>query len=236
MNITQINNLKYPKYNGSFCENKENQQKKENFHNNYLEISKIPSEALKANFTPLFGKLRKVGDVELIDRKSGNTVKASLKKEQTGDYVLYKIFKGKDEAGYIDINKKSLFPEGDYVLTEPDNVIPEIKHLRSLKGNEYAGIGTALVKAAVDESIKDGKGGCLWARTEKGYAYNLSGYRQNENPIPFYYKMGFKSISPKTDKYIQECIKTSEYDKLPNSSILLLSSQTVKNNKKIYGR
>ncbi len=236
INITQTNNLTFRKYNTGLCEKKENKEPYVNFDSKKAcqKENKIPLTSLKANFLPSFGKYKKVGDVQLFDREHGNFVKADLKKEKIGNYVSYKIYKGKEEEGYIDIDKKSLFPEGDFVLTEPDNVIPEVLHLRSLNGNKYAGIGTALVNAAVKESISEGKEGCIWTQTEKGYAHGLSDYRKNQNPIPFYYKLGFKSISPKTDELIKKCIETSNCEKLPDSAILLLTPEAIKKSNKYF--
>ncbi len=231
MLISKINSILSGNYSNNIDvnNNRVQSQEKSNPVNNCLKMSEIPSEKLKANFLPSFGRYKKVGDVELVDRKTGNNVKAALKREKIGDYVMYKIFKGKEEEGFLDLTNV-LFPEGDYVIAEPDNNIPKILHLCSLKGDKYSGIGTALVSAAVDESIKMGKGGCLWAVTEKGYAKGLTDYRKNENPIPFYYKLGFKTVSPKLDEDIKRCIETKKYNQLPYSSVILLTSQAAREN------
>ena len=196
----------------------------------------IPLDAIKSRYCPSFGKFRKVDDVTLLDKNSGFNVKASLCREKIGDYVSYKIFVNRKEAGYMDMNCRSLFPEGDYVLTQPDNVIPKITHLRSILGERYSGIGTALVNAAVKESRKRGNDGCLFLTSEKGYARDLSDYRKNENPIPFYYKLGFEAVDPKLDKFIKQCIAESKYDMLPDSALLLLTPEAIAQKNKYFSK
>ena len=93
-----------------------------------------------------------------------------------------------------------------------------------------------LINAAINESKKRGKNGSLWLKTEKGYAHSLSDYRKNENPIPFYYKLGFRSMDKEMDSFIKRCIKTSNYFSLPPSEILLLSSAKVEDFNKYYSK
>ncbi len=195
-----------------------------------------PVDAIKSKYCLSFGKFKKIGNVVLQDRQTGDNVLASLKREKYGkDYVSYKVFVKNEEAGYMDMNLSSVFPEdNNYVVTEPDNVIPEIQHLRSLSGEKYSGIGTALVNAAVQESVKRGKGGCLWLTTESGYAWSLSRYRANENPIPFYYKLGFKAVDAKTDKFINQCLEKTKYNMLPDSVLLLLTPEAIKKKHKYF--
>ena len=194
-----------------------------------LPVSNISAENYIANYLPSFGKYKKISDVLLRERETGKLVAGELKRDKYGsDLFSYKIFiKGK-EAGYMDLNCESLFPEDKYVVPEADNVFPEIQHLRSLEGDKYSGIGTALVNAAIDESIKRGKNGSVWLTSEQGYASSFSDYRKNENPIPFYYKLGFRTLNPNRDKYIQNCLRFSQYSMLPSSEVLILTSEAVK--------
>ena len=201
-----------------------------------LSAAKIPSSAIKSKYLPSFGSYRKVDNVTLLDRDSGFNVKASLAREKIGDFVSYKVFVNRQEAGFMHMNCASLFPEGDYVLTQPNNVIPEITHLRSLLGKKYGGIGTALVNAAVKESRKRGHDGCLFLTTEKGYARIFSNYRSNENPIPFYYKLGFEAVNPKVHNLIKECLASSEYNKLPDSALLLLTPEAIAHKNKYFSK
>ncbi len=194
-----------------------------------IPVGTLNSENIKANFLPSFSGYRKIDDIVLKDKESGKLVSAELKRDKYGDDLFsYKIFVKGKEVGYMDLNCESLFPEDEFVVPEADNIFPEIQHLRSLSGDKYSGIGTALVKAAIDESIKRGKNGSVWLTSEQGYASSFSNYRKNENPIPFYYKLGFKAINPKSDKYIQECLEKSRYNMLPESELLILTSDVVK--------
>ncbi len=235
--ISLINNN--PFQNNKLYSNKNSEKKYvfgETLKSEILRGKNIPLDAIKSKYCPSFGKFRKVDDVTLLDKNSGFNVKASLCREKIGDYVSYKIFVDRKEAGYMDMNCRSLFPEGDYVLTQPDNVIPQITHLRSILGERYSGIGTALVNAAVKESRKRGNDGCLFLTSEKGYARNFSTYRSNENPIPFYYKLGFEAVDPKLDKFIKDCISESKYDMLPDSALLLLTPEAIAQKNKYFSK
>lgn len=197
-------------------------------------VNKIPASVYKANFLPSFGKYKRIANISLLNKKSNSYVNASLLKEEIGDYSYFKIMVGNREAGYLDMDCDAIFPENGYLCPELDNNIPQIKHIRSLLGDEYYGIGTALINAAVDESVKKGKDGAVWCVTSKGYARTFSPYRSNENPIPFYYKLGFRSLDNNIDKLIKESISDGNYDNLPDSTVLILSSQDVYDFKKYY--
>ena len=106
--------------------------------------------------------------------------------------------------------------------------------MRTLKGEQYAGIGSALLSVAVDESKKYGRKGALWLVSEEGYARTYSAYRRNESPIPFYYKLGFKALDKKVDQIIKEGINSSNYNKLPRSVVLLLPSSKADYLQKYY--
>lgn len=192
--------------------------------NNVFSSLNIPASVYKANFAPSFGKYKRVKDVPVYDRDTQMPVRASLLKDYTGDYVSYKLMSGKTELGYMHMNCDSIFKEDKYLCPEPDNNIPEITHIRSLEGNKYYGIGTNLINAAVEESQRRGKGGSVWCETEQGYAHGLSSYRKYENPIPFYYKMGFKSLDEKINALIEKGIQTNNLGLLPESTTLILTS------------
>ncbi|MBE7704293.1 MAG: GNAT family N-acetyltransferase [Cyanobacteria bacterium SIG29] len=196
--------------------------------------NKIPSSAYKANFLPSFGKYKRIANIPLLNKKTNNYVNASLLKEEVGDYSCFKIMVGSREAGYLNMNCDAIFPENGYLCPELDNNIPEIKQIRSLLGDEYYGIGTALINAAVDESEKKGKDGAVWCVASKGYARTFSPYRANENPIPFYYKLGFRSLDNDIDKLIKKSISSGNHYDLPDSTVLILSSQDTYDFKKYY--
>lgn len=194
----------------------------------------IPSSVYKANFMPAFGKYRKIKEVQLTDKRTEEPVTASLVKDSIGDYSMYKIMLNRKEAGFMDVNNDSILPEIGCLSTEPDNNIPEVRHLRSVLGDKYYGIGTELIKAAVEESEKKGKNGALWLTAEKGYASTYSKYRSNENPIPFYYKLGFRALDENLDNEIKKILQTGNYRALPPSAVLILSSQDAYDFKKYY--
>lgn len=194
----------------------------------------IPSSAYKANFMPSFGKFKKLKDVPMYNKETGMYENKTIMREVIGDYVMLKMMSGREEIGYLHMNCDSVFKEDKFLLPEPDNNIPEITHLRSLRGDKYYGIGTALIDTAVDESIRRGKGGALWCTTEQGYAHSLSAHRKNENPIPFYYKMGFKSPDFMIDALIKKSLDSGNLGLLPESTVLLLSSIDAEKFKKHY--
>ena len=238
MRILPINNMtsaqSIQNYNADY--NKEKNYKFRKNVDEKIPIGQIPLTAIKSKYCQSFGRFRKVDDVTLLNRDTGFNVKASLCKEKIGPYVSYKIFVDGKEAGYMDMDCYSLFPEGDYVLTLPNNVIPKITHLRSLLGKKYEGIGTALVNAAVKESRKRGNEGCLFLTAEKGYARTFSDYRSDENPIPFYYKLGFEAVNPQIDKLIKQCLSEAKYDLLPDSALLLLTPEAIAEKNKYFSK
>ena len=182
-------------------------------------------EHVKANFIPSFNGYKKIGTVQLKERDTDDNVTAVVKKERIGDFISLKLFVKNKEAGYLDMECDSVLPNSDYALDKPSNIIPQIHHIRSIQGDKYKGIGTALIKTAIQESWNNGGFGNLWLVTETGYAKGYSKYRSNENPIPFYYKTGFESPDDTTDKLIKNCLEKQEYSKLPDSVLLMLTNE-----------
>lgn len=74
-----------------------------------------------------------------------------------------------------------------------------INSLSSTK--KYKGIGTELVKEIVRESYKRNMGGrvCLTASSTKAELHS---------PVPFYYKLGFKSVKKDIDEKIEKSMKS----------------------------
>lgn len=202
----------------ALCVNQQNKSNKP-----YIQAD-IPASVYKSNFLPSFGKFKKVKNVTILNRDTGKTVQASLQKETIGDFLRYRLLVNREEVGYMNMNCDIVFPETDFLLNEPDNNIPQVTHLRSIAGDKYAGIGTALLDVAVDESKKRGKMGALWLYADKGYAHSVASYRKNESPLPFYYKLGFESLDKNLNAQIQEGLITSNYGILPSSTILVLPS------------
>ena len=194
----------------------------------------LPASVYQANFAPSFGKYRRVKDVFLMNKDTEMNVRASLMKDTVGDSVFYKVMVGREEAGYLDLDCDSVFPEDDFLCDEPDNNIPQVRHIRSLLVDRFSGIGTELINAAVNESIIRGKGGSLWLKAEKGFARTLSNYRKDENPIPFYYKLGFKSLDPELDEQIRKNIAANNINALPEQALLILPSEDLNKFKSYY--
>ncbi len=188
-------------------------------------FSNYSAANVKAKFLPSFYGYRKAGKTYIKDKKTQTPVLADIKRNKIGDFISFKLMVGREEAGYLDMVCDSIFPEEKYVLTQPYNNIPEICHLRSIMGDKYSGIGTELIKTAIQESCNQGGFGNLWLKAEKGYARTLSEYRSDENPIPFYYKVGFCSPDPDMDKFIKKCIDETNYYSLPDSTLLLLTPE-----------
>lgn len=234
MKITKVNNLDSPnrgsgKYKQSFAETTSSV-------NNNTSGAGVPAYAYKSNFMPSFGKFRKIQNISLLDKDTQKPVNASLLRDSIGDYVQFKVIVDRKEAGYLDMCVASIFPEKDFLCPESDNNIPEVSHLRSLLGDKYYGIGTELINAAIDESSKNGKNGALWLNAEQGYAHSLSRYRRYENPIPFYYKMGFRSLDEDVDSLIKKSMDQCNLALLPETAVLILSSQGAYDFKKYYSQ
>lgn len=201
-------------------------KKTQTFKNN-INRCEVPISAAcyKANYMPSFGKFEKKGETTVIDKTTGEPKKAVIKEERIGCSVSYKLEVDKKEAGYLDMI--------DYTRPEdlPEQIknmgykTCEVRHLRSLAGEKYAGIGSALIKTAIAESYNAGCSGNIWLDAEKGYAHSLSSYRSNENPIPFYYKVGFESVDSDENKFIKDCLKKADLKSLPDSASLMLTGE-----------
>ncbi|MDD3236952.1 MAG: hypothetical protein PHV37_02500 [Candidatus Gastranaerophilales bacterium] len=183
------------------------------------------SSFIKANYMPIaFGSLKKLGETQVIEKSTGKKQKALLKYDEIGDYTQIKMtVKGK-EAGFLDIYiPADTMDIEDYI--DEKALTSEIRHLRSLMGDKYLGIGSALVKAAFSISNKKGCANPLWLEAEKGYAKTLAPYRSDENPIPFYYKLGFEAFDDREDDYIKSCFANGALNMLPESCQLMLSDE-----------
>lgn len=222
MNISPVKTCLYQNINSNVSTPK----REENKRNEYSHINKnqISSEAIKAKYLPSFGlKHKKIRDITLIDRETGEPVKASLRKNEIGGYKSLKIFVNGKEAGYLDMCLDSYFPPDEIYSCK----LPEVQYFRSIMGDKYKGIGTNLINAAIEESYKAGNRGELYVFAVRGFAKKLSPYRSDENPIPFYYKMGFKAFNKDEDNLIKYCLENSDYEKLPYSAMLILTQDQI---------
>ncbi len=221
-NVLTKKNQVIPSVKPAFSELKSSEKS----HNDITSVNNLPSSCVKANFLPSFGRSQKIRKVKLLDLAKKEMVKGTIYSEKMDDLTRFNIEVRGQELGYMYVKfDEAIFPEEDMVLPEPYNDIPEIVYLRTLLGDKYKGVGSALIATAIDYSEKQGKKGCLWLKTKKGYAKSLSPYRSDENPIPFYYKVGFKSLDERTDSYIKSCLKSSNYKKLPEKTVLFLPAK-----------
>ena len=87
--------------------------------NSVIKQKDIPTYAIKANYLPNFGKYKKVADITLIDKDTERPVRASLRKERTGDFISFEITTGrKDQAGFLHMD---LEPEDIYEIPQNKN-------------------------------------------------------------------------------------------------------------------
>lgn len=130
-----------------------------------------------------------------------------------GDLVKTKITKPTKNDWYI-VKDKILLGELHFITCSSeimgDNLPAYYKKQKYLfiksplnSTRKYKGIGSELIKAAVRESQRQGLDGriCLTASTinpELG------------SPVPFYYKMGFKSVNREIQEIIEDCMRNNK--------------------------
>ena len=185
------------------------------------------AQCFSSHFYVSFGKFHKIGETIVTDKASGKKQKALIFSDKYGDFERVKLsIKGK-EAGYIDLDfsqEEGRIPDDVLFKT---NKATEVVHLCSTMGDEYTGIGTALMKIAFLESVKNGCGGALWLNAEKGYARGITGHRTLESPVPFYYKFGMRATNSVTDRIINDCIRSSDFENLPDKINLYLTEKSI---------
>lgn len=132
--------------------------------------------------------------------KEGNTIKAELIKPTKKDWYIVCQKHTLGEIHFVACTSRIVgdnLPE--YYKDKP------YMYLKSpLKSNRtYKNIGTELIKAAVRESQRLGFEGrvCLNASTINP---------EIGSPVPFYYKMGFKSVSKQKQAIIEDCMKNKK--------------------------
>lgn len=224
MHISKINLINLPSININNSDSKSYLNKTENI--TAPDSAVYTGENIKANFMPSFSAARKVGKAKITEKETGKAIFADVKKDTIGSYVTFTLNVGRKKLGFLTMNRDSLYPVAQHVLTLPTDNIPKVTNLRTIEGSKYSGIGTALIKTAVQESYNNNSYGNLWLNAEKGYERTLSSYRSNENPIPFYYKMGFTSPDKETDRHIRRCLEEGRLQNLPDITMLLLTSES----------
>lgn len=186
------------------------------------EYSNYSSESVKALFLPSFGSLRKIKDVALIDKNNGKLVGAKVYRDTRSITEYYSLKKNGEELGYMKLKNPKVSNFTNYAFSYPDD-LPEVKEIRTIEGEEYEGIGTQLIKCAIERSCELGFDGELVLTAEKGYALNLSPYHSDDNPIPFYYKLGFQAIDEDEDIKCRDLLDKEDYTSLPFLEDMILT-------------
>ena len=222
INSLPVNNLTQNVYSVS----KYNQPKTLN-NISQSQVVKVPVDSLKANFLPSFGQ-KKDEKVVIYDRKTGEEVLATVKKQSVCDeYYMFKLCVGRKVVGKMNMMMNADCPLYNddwppYANPVEKKTFPQILDIRTYEGDKYSNIGTALVDLAIEQSVKAKHKGALWLESCKGYDSESSAYRSGENPIPFYYKLGFRAAD-EDDKKIRAALKKGDYENLPSDIILHLS-------------
>ena len=184
------------------------------------------------NTSVSFTKFKKVGTAALIDKQTGEEVTAIVKKDDFyNQSIFYELYIGRKRIGFMDMETFS--PPPKMYNDDPYQTYSEIRHIRSLDGDKYKGIGTTLINLAINESEKNGNKGAIWLLSEKGYQWAASKYRRQENPIPFYYKLGFRAPSD-IDKENENLIKKRQFDDIKDKQILILKPEKIEQNSKYH--
>lgn len=195
--------------------------------NSQPEVVKMPIDSLKANFLPSFGQ-KKNEEVIIYDRKTGEEVVATVKKQSICDeYYMFKLCVGRKVVGKMNMMMNADCPLYNddwppYANPVEKKTFPQIMDIRTFEGDKYSNIGTALIDLAIEQSVKAKHKGALWLESCKGYDSESSKYRSGENPIPFYYKLGFRATG-EDDKKIRAALEKGDYENLPDDIILHMS-------------
>ena len=178
---------------------------------------------------PDFGieKCRKIKTVYLIDKTNGDIIYADLLKHK--NYPKYEVRVKGELAGYMHISDNGYLPECD---NAPENLkdvgIHKITGLRTIMGNKYSGIGSALINEAIEHSKKIKRKGAIWLMASDGYDNYASRYMANVNPVPFYKKCGFTCIQKKTEEKVNLALKKNLPFLFPETVNMLLTPENAK--------
>lgn len=134
------------------------------------------------------------GETAIKERETKKPVKTFITKENKGNVSEFMMFKDNKKLGYLRVDNASPIQTGipSYIEKAPNKVL-EVLILTSYKGDEYSGIGTELIKTAIEESKNRGFEGHIILRANNRLREEFVGYRKNESPVPFYYNFGFES-------------------------------------------
>ncbi|MBQ3642794.1 hypothetical protein II906_12855 [bacterium] len=215
MKISAINNTTYPI-------KKKPIQKGAKDKITIQNLSEYSAENIKAYYSPSFGNYRKIRDAYVENRTNKILYLTKISREKSRNTERYIITRNNKELGFMNfVIRSNCKPESFWYRFLQD--LPKIQGLRTIEGNDFRGIGTQLVKCAVDRSKELGYEGELILSAEQGYAMKESPYRSDENPIPFYYKLGFQCIDNLDDRKCRKLISEGRIEELPIIAEMILT-------------
>lgn len=139
----------------------------------------------------------------VTDRNSKKKVRAYITRfERQGKKFLYIKDDETKKLGYMVLEKPqrgmfSFSMGDDYIYNSMEATVLETIN-KGCGASVYRGIGTELLKAAVNESKKSGFGGRI----------HLMAY-DSHPPTPFYYKCGLRFVDEEKNKLMQEYIESN---------------------------
>lgn len=191
-----------------------------------FKLSNYTAENVRANFISFGNNYRKVRDVKIYDKSKREFVSASL--EHKRDYFdEYRIMKDGKKLGFMTFDEETNIGLMEDIKGFSDGVMPRIAALRTIEGDRYSGIGTQLVKEAVEKSFQTGYDGLVCLSAQKYFAKQDSSYRSEDSPIPFYYKLGFRSPQAQINNLIEKSIKLDLPQMLPMETFMVLKPSNV---------
>lgn len=190
------------------------------------EMSKFPT------FNGFFFKNREPvkKEVNLIHNKTQTIQPAIIERSENSEAIKFKLFVKDKEAGWLSMNNGECFVEDGYLISEPDNIIPRITGFRSGTSGTFSGIDDALLKCAIEESIKCGKMGALWVNAEivKLFEVNMFTTKKNDTRkgIQYYCSRGFIHPYEPINKKLMKALDENRLDDIKGEYRLLLPSET----------
>ncbi len=161
-----------------------------------------------------------------------NAEKIILKRVSLTGHKYYELQKNSTILGTINFGKK----EGIEFLEEtgklPDYYLKETQRGKKINLKPYIHVsdleakqkgvktGTKLMKLALHDSIRSGAGGRILLDAE--CMDNL------HSPIPFYFKLGFRSVNPDINELAAKCIYTGEEFPLDIGTKMYLPKENIK--------
>lgn len=168
------------------------------------------------------GRISSSDDTRIVDIKDRNKKDAKgiiIEEENECGYIYRMYSEDGSDIGFIsavNINDNQLY----------------ISHLRA-NYKEYRGIGSELVKAVIKKSLEKGFEGQFCVDASNNLELDVGYYRKSTSPVPFYYKLGFRSIDPIQNYYIKKGMEDLEKHNIytgPSESSMFLDIKQAKEN------